>query len=137
MNKNIYDDIIDDFKQYFPVVAEDAVDWYPSGRHEITIKLIDQSKVAYNFVNKTMRNIPSLDDGIIRPENEWRRTFGSRLYDILCVKGWSQETLSSRSGISVVTISNYIRGKSIPSAYNLATIARALDCSINELTEFE
>lgn len=45
----------------------------------------------------------------------------------------SEIELSERTGISVVTISKYRKGKAIPNARNLRKIAEALDITPNDL----
>ena len=47
-----------------------------------------------------------------------------------------QEALSEITGISKVTISGYVNGKSLPSLYNADRIAEALSISIDKLLDF-
>lgn len=128
-------DAFSDFKLYFPEVAKSAVHWYPSGRHEITVKFDDGTKVIYNHIFKTMRNVVYGEDEQLS-EEQWRKEFGFKLRDILADKGWSQGDLADRSGISRITIGKYLSGRASPSSYTVVTLARVLGCSVNELTEF-
>jgi transcriptional regulator with XRE-family HTH domain len=48
------------------------------------------------------------------------------------LKGVNQQYLSDATGITAVTLSNYMRGKVTPNFYNVDKIAKALDCSIEE-----
>lgn len=49
-------------------------------------------------------------------------------------KGVKQKFLASKIGVSEVTISNWVTGKSSPSKKNLEKLGNILDVSINELT---
>lgn len=63
-----------------------------------------------------------------------RREFGRRLKTLLELRGMTQNELSEETGISQVSISKYLNGKSDPSLLNVLKIARALDCSLDDLT---
>lgn len=41
-------------------------------------------------------------------------TFGKALAEALLKKGWTQKELAMRTGISTVTISQYVTGKRMP-----------------------
>lgn len=135
MNREIYDDILDNFELYFPEIAKDAVGWHPSGRNTITVRLRNGDSVLFDDIMKTSRHIRKRDDQSLT-EDEWRYEFKSRLAQILRHRGISQERLSELTGITQAMISRYITGKSVPSAYTITKIAQALECSPIELTEF-
>ena len=132
---NIYDVLLDELELHFPELAKNAVNWYPSGRHEITVKLNDGQLFTYNSTLKGVRFIRRSEDKGLS-ESELRDEFRDRLYKTMLSKGISQLELAEMTGISNVTISNYFNGKSIPSLYNVSLLARALECSISELTDF-
>ncbi len=58
---------------------------------------------------------------------------GTRIRDKRIKKGISQQKLSSITGIQNTTISAFENGGRTPSLYNLASIAQALDVTIDEL----
>ena len=67
-------------------------------------------------------------------EQEWRKEFARRLRRIAHQnKDYNQKELAEASGISEVTISRYYNGLRSPSSDNLVRIARALDCTIDDL----
>ena len=49
------------------------------------------------------------------------------------MRGVSEMELSEMTGISAVTISKYLHGKSIPNGRNIRKIAMALGCTPNDL----
>ena len=67
-------------------------------------------------------------------EQEWRKEFARRLLKIKHNnKGYDQKELAEASGISESTISHYMKGTRTPKAENLVRLAKALDCTVDEL----
>lgn len=60
-------------------------------------------------------------------------SFSKQLKERLCQKGISQKQFSIMTGISKSGISQYISGKNIPRHNVQLKIAKALDCSIDDL----
>ena len=69
-------------------------------------------------------------------ESEWLMFFSDSLLSIMKDRRMSQRELAERSGISDGTISKYINGIQIPKITALVNIALALDCSIDDLAQF-
>lgn len=123
--------IFENAKFYFPFLANHTVEYSKTGPTEITIELDDGYFMLYDDVDKTIRNLPRDRDHM--NELECRREFGMRLRRLMFRKNINQKELSEMTGISYISISNYLNGKNSPSFYNADRIARALDCSIDEL----
>lgn len=136
MCKSFHEYIFENFKRYFPSIAEKTVHWYPSGRHEITVRLNDRSKVYFNDLTKGVRRVPEYDDSEKMSEEEWRDRFGTKLADVINDKGISQRDLAEAIGVSTIMISKYINGKTSPSSYTLSKLAKVLECTVSELTDF-
>lgn len=134
MNK-IWDSVFDDFEIHYPEIADRVVDWYPSSQMEITIKVEDGTKYRYDFFDKSMYRIFTNQDNC-DDEVGWRNKFARELNRKIRNFGYTQEKLSDVTGISRVTISKYSNGTATPSSYNLIKIAKALECSVSELTTF-
>ena len=133
-----WDHIFENFRMYYLSECKGAVDWYPSGPTEITVKFSDGSRLIYEDVNKTVRWIHDLyKRPLERTETEWKQDFSRRLKRIIRMRSMTQLELSARSGIPAPTISLYTTGRSVPSLYAASKLAAALDCSINELMDFE
>lgn len=62
-----------------------------------------------------------------------RQEFGRRLYNLMLQKQYSQSDLARASGMGRDSISQYVRGRSVPSPKNLAKLADALDVEVNVL----
>jgi transcriptional regulator with XRE-family HTH domain len=67
---------------------------------------------------------------------DWMENFGENLLDILGEKKIKQRELSELTGIATSTISDYINGKTIPSAIAVLNISYALDVDCNDLVDF-
>lgn len=131
----IWEPVLENFKHSYPELYEKMVDWYPSGYLEITVKLDDGQLKVYEFMGDFVRTIKSIGEVNVEDveESEWRLIFADRLRTRMRRSGIGQEELSNRSGISRVTLSNYMNGKATPSGYNLERLSRALNCSVSQL----
>lgn len=130
--------VYDNFAQLYPSMASDVLSWYPSGQLEITLKMKDGSKYIYDLMMHGTRCVYSPDDDHDEPtEIEWRREFSYQLEKKIREFGMSQKMLAEFSGVSRSMIANYINCKSTPSCYTLRKLAKALRCSVSELTYFE
>ena len=57
------------------------------------------------------------------------------LKEVFKSKGIKQKFLASKMGVSEVTLSNWVTGKTSPSKKNLEKLSDILDVSINEITQ--
>jgi transcriptional regulator with XRE-family HTH domain len=57
------------------------------------------------------------------------------LKEVFKSKGIKQKFLASKMGVSEVTLSNWVTGKTSPSKKNLEKLSDLLDVSINEFTQ--
>jgi len=57
------------------------------------------------------------------------------LKEVFKSKGIKQSFLASKMGVSEVTLSNWVTGKTSPSKKNLEKLSDLLDVSINELNQ--
>lgn len=126
------DIILEHLEMYFPSISENMVSYEYDGGYGITILSDDGRKLYYDDLNNAIRYLPSNKDALT--EDEYRIEFGYRLRNMMGIKGINQLELSNRTGISQPQLSNYMSGKNTPSNYIVRKIARALDCSIDELS---
>ena len=132
--ENYWRPVFNMFKEDYPKLAEEWVDWYPSGQMEITVRMPDGKKYVYDMFTRTAYTIRNeMDDNI--SEKEWRKYFSRNLNHKLRNISMTQDALSELTGISTITISKYSNGKATPSGYNLRKIVKALNCSVRELTD--
>ena len=127
MNDYVYDE----FSFNFPSIAKQATSYHHISDIELIIKLENGEVVSYENINKSLRILPS--DSMSLTEEECRREFAIRLKLMMTVRGTSQTKLSEATGIQQHMISDYTNGKRAPSLYNLDKIAKALNCSLDEL----
>ena len=60
-------------------------------------------------------------------------TFGERLAALLKERGWTQQMLAQKAGVTEAAVSHYIKGDRVPRACVLARIAEALDTTSDYL----
>ena len=123
--------LLTNFKKQFPCFADHAVEYRKKGPFALVVKLDDGHVISYYDTEQGIRRLPSDDSRLT--EEECREEFGIRLYRLMYNKGITQPELSEMTGITQSNISNYINGRKTPSFYTVDKIARALDCSIEEL----
>lgn len=70
-------------------------------------------------------------------ESEWLDIFGDNLVDMLTEAGMSQRDLADETGLSEATISYYINKRKMPGIKAIVNIAYALNCSIDDLIDFD
>lgn len=129
--------MFEEFMDNYPRMASNAIDWYPSGKSEIIIVMSDRSKVVYNGNTQRFSFIRCTDGEYENlTEEEWRRKFAAKLYEYMTYNCMTQKELAELLNVSQMTISKYLNAIATPTSYNLDRIARALNCSISELTNF-
>lgn len=134
-NHNDAFDVFDEFKRYYPTISKNIVSWHPSGRNTLILKLTDGSKMEYHNVLHSIRNLPTALDEDDFTEENYQRDFSYNLMSKMTDAGITQSLLAEKTGISQVSISKYLNRKALPSIYNCEKIARALNCSMSELTK--
>lgn len=126
MSNRIYENL----RLYFPFIEEEAENIKDCG-DTLIITMKDGRTVLYDDLYKSIRNLPS--DPSQATEEQCNAEFIHRLRRIMHRKGVTQGMLAEMTGISERTINRYLNGASQPNFYNIDKIARALDCSIDEL----
>lgn len=123
--------MLDNLKCYFPFIAKDVQEYKETGPFEITVRLTDGTVYCYDDMEHTIRKLP-LDSNAMT-ERECRKEFGIRLRKVMQWKGITQKELSDKTGITQAAISRYVKGHVSPSFYTVDKIAKALDCTIEDL----
>lgn len=137
MDYRKYDRLLAEFERNHSDIVGHVVDWYLNSEHEVMAELDDGTRVLYDGLDGTARYLRSIVNKGDLTEPEWRKLFSIRLAGLLKDKLMTQLELSEKSGVSRVAISSYIRGKALPSVYNLHRIANALGVDVYELTKIE
>lgn len=131
--------IFDEFTKMCPWAVGRVKSWAPSDSFEIVVELDDGSVVQYDQILKTFRCAANREEleAMRTPTNEeeWKQEFSWRLYRKMRSKGFGQDDLSWDADISPASITKYVNGASIPSAYNLVKIAKALHLSVDDFAK--
>lgn len=139
MEHKSYQAIFREFLRMCPYVRNEVVSWRRGEDYEIIAELEDGSAYRYDSLNKTFRWAPSSREFTRKPrdEDEWKYRFARRLYKKMRQRGYTQDDLSYETKISAGTISRYINGDAVPTAYKLSRIAEVLHCSTDDLVMFD
>ena len=123
---------IRNFGLYYPALAKRAVSYANIGRFRLLVELDDGTRGEYSELSNTFKTFVPFDGS----EESWKREFRHRLVTLMDEYPHDQTSLAEASGISQQSISNYMWGKTIPSGYAIAKLAKALNCSVSDLTDF-
>lgn len=123
--------ILKDLQMHFPKLANRIISATDDGPEAIHIKMDDDTVLFYDNINKTIRRLPESSSDM--SELECREEFALRLRRIMSRKNISQKELSEACEISQPQLSGYLTGRHTPSFYVVDKIAKALDCSADEL----
>lgn len=126
-------DIFQNFLHYYPKFKNKVVLWSKCDELKIRCKMKDGSSYFYDDLYKTLELDSSID---YDDETEWKKEFSRRLKRKMDLKKVSQAWLSKLSGVSRVMLSDYLLGKTLPSAKKVSAIARVLGCSSSDLIDF-
>ena len=118
------------FDIYYPFISEKVTEYREYSNTELLVKLDDGRSVIYDDFDGTIRYLITDEDVT---EEQFKKEVSVRISRLLLKKGMTQCDLAEASGLSQSTISSYITRRQVPSAYNLYKIARALECSVEDL----
>lgn len=138
--KIIGETMYEDFKEQFPLVAQQVVEYTVTDRMELTLWLTERRKAIYNCLTHSIRYMKcrrSSDEEPFPNEEDWKRDFATMLAKKMRSNNINQKELSELTGISQQLLSKYMNAKAAPGAYNLMLISNALGCSASELTIFD
>lgn len=137
MNVKHYEEILEQFKEYHPYLANGIKDWRPKGDMGIRVETNDGKLYDFHSMSKTVRNVETRpmhhDDSF--SEKEWREIFADRLAEYMNTKCITQQALAECTGLSKGAISNYLKGNTTPSGYALTKLSRAFDCTVMDLID--
>lgn len=68
---------------------------------------------------------------------KWRAKFAKKLFSKMYEIGITQAELSRATGINIQRVNRYTLGDITPSAIDILKIAKVLECTVNELIEFD
>ena len=126
-----YNRMLEKFELYYPDLHRQAVDWWPSGRLCISVRLEDEYIFEFNSVNNTIRRIESdsskVDDDALRKE------IGHNIQKLIQTRNISQGTIASECGITPAMLSRYIHGTSLPGVDKVYALANVLGCRITDI----
>ena len=103
--------------------AEDLEEARYVSKYEIYFKFKDGRRCLYDTVLHSFRGFYPEDHEL--SDEEWKRSFKIRLYNLMKQREITQEHLASIVGTSQVMISRYMSGKCVPGVVMAAKIARA------------
>jgi predicted XRE-type DNA-binding protein len=131
MIRNKYDEILDRFVNYYSYLWDQAVDWWPSGRRCITVKLRDGTMIEFDSFGDTIRTVSYSNN--VKDAETLKKNLGHNLKKIVNTRGIPQSEIATKCGITEAMLSRYIHGTSMPGIDKLYTLAAVLDCRVIDI----
>ena len=123
--------LYENFKLYFPSIEKCCTGWRRTDLFELEI----DDKDGYTFIYNDMDHSLGLKIDTCTDAG-WKKEFARRLRKKIAMRGITQVMLSEMTRISQPLLSLYAQGKSLPSAQKVSALAKALNCSVNDLIGF-
>ena len=123
--------LYENYKLYFPSFEKGCVSWKQTDLFELEIHNKDGSIDIYNDMDHTLG--PKINTGT---DVGWKKEFARRLQKKIAMIGITQVRLGELTGISQPLLSLYTQGKTLPSVQKASALAKALNCSVNDLIGF-
>lgn len=123
--------LFNEFSAYFPSLANKTERYYQDGPNTLIAQLNDGTAVWYDNNHRSISSIPR-DSNALDKEG-FAFQFRRRLSKMLEDRFMTQKDLAEKIGMNVSQLNKYTSGKNIPSLYIADRIAKALNCSLDEL----
>ena len=97
-------------------------------------------KIIYDEINDVFTTYTSsMFEGAndILPMNVWTKEFSRKLKRTLLIRHMNQGELAAKIGVGQATISNYIKGRSVPSSYIVRAMEKVLNLEPGYLSNFD
>ena len=133
-NRKKWEIMFNELEVNHPDIVAELDDWYTSGKWEISMRLRDGSLWKYDGFRKVLYQIPR-DEEEVTDSEEYNREFSRRLYNRMRDAGIGTEEMAERLGISRVTMSKYINGRTAPNIYTVTKMTRILNCTLQDLLD--
>ena len=116
---------------YFPDLLGEVVHAREYVQFMLLLETNTKYDYFYNITNNVLIPIPKDDKNL--DKESFKRIFGVLLRRALECSGLTQEELSEKTGIPQPNISDYLYGKHFPSFYQIDKMAKAMNCSVDDL----
>lgn len=131
MTKDKYDKMLVRFSEYYDYLYEQMVDWWPSGRSCITVKLENGLMFEFDLFSETIRKIQP--DNYMKDSETLRNDIGNNIKKMIQTRGMAQGDIAERCGITQAMLSRYIHGTSLPGIDKIYVLASVLDCRVIDI----
>ena len=102
------------------------------GDMDLIIELDNKRLMFYEFGTTIFREIRLLDGSSEPTEDQWKKTFGYNLSEMMWRGKFSRNELAEAVGLSEAILSKYVNGKAIPRVHIVERLARILNCSVDD-----
>lgn len=131
MRRATVEELIRNFTRNHPGFQGEVAGYYQDGPMGLVVKLKSGKAIWYDDINKSLRRLP--DNPHEMTSDQFRYEFKKRIEKILIFRSMTQNDLAEKIGVDPSQLNRYLNGKNIPSFFIVDKIAKALDCSVDDL----
>lgn len=136
MKPNNNDDVCRMFMMMHAKTGTEIVDYECIGDFEYRFDMSDGAKLMFDELDKTCCMVKTHSSNALT-EEEWLKEFSRKLKRKVRLAGTTLKDISAQTGIPYTTIKRYANGIHIPNAMTINQIAKALNCDVAELVDFD
>lgn len=132
--------IVREYKLWYPTFYERTVDCVINGYHLLLAILDNGTKLEFCSLDNTLRevtNIYNFESEDAMSDDDYRKAVGDRIKTLLRDRSMKHETLAEMVGVSRQSMSMYINGRTLPNVRIIRRIARALNCDVRDIIDFD
>lgn len=125
------------FELYYPLRGLEIISQSYIGDLETIFELSDGRRILFDETRNSLMTLLPHEDGSDIADEEWEKEFKRRLRKKIALSPYTQKELCEIVDISENSMSNYVNGRRIPDITTLRGLARALKCTLRDLTDFD
>ena len=136
MKPNNNDDVCRMFMMMHAKTGTEIVDYECIGDFEYRFDMSDGTKLMFDELDETCCSVKTHSNNALT-EDEWVKEFSRKLKRKVRLAGTTLKDISAQTGIPYITMKRYANGICIPNAMAINQIAKALNCDVTELVDFD
>ena len=130
---NKYENMLEQLYKYFPSFRDETVDWWPSGRQFVTVRLMDGTIFEFNALDNSIKRIRDRD--YLEDEKVLSKEFAYNLRKHIQTSNMTQTEIAEKLGVTNAMLSRYVNGASIPGLTKAYRLANILGVRVSDLLD--
>lgn len=130
-----YIDYYEDFLLLTAYDDSEVYDWRPGVHNELIVYLHNGDIISYNCMSHECVRVATGNRDDV--DEDFGMRVSTNLKRIMNKRFMTQRDLAEKSGLTILSINNYVNGRTIPSFDSAVKLADALNCTVSDLAYLE